>query len=93
MQETRVLSLIQEGPIGHKAAKPACHSYWTQQPGSHNYWAPAAVTEASVPENPQQQEKPLQWVHGLQLESRFCSLELEESPHGSEDHAQTKMHK
>ena len=96
LEAIRVLSLIQEGPICHKAAKPVSQSYWAQQPGSHNYWAhmPELLKPVCLRTHALQQEKPLQWeVHELQLESSFCSLELEKSPHGNQDSAQTKIHK
>ena len=76
MQKTQVWSLSHWDPTGHEAAKSACHTLHLS--------SRARKLQLLTPEGPRarapKQEKPPQWeVHALQLESSFCSPQLEKA--------------
>ena len=98
MQETQVRSLIQHDLLCCEATRLVYHSYrscaW--EPRSRNYGAhvPQLLKPACTRTHALQQKKPPQWeACTLQLESSPYSLQLEKSPHGNEDSAQSKINK
>ena len=65
MQETWVVSLVQEDPTRHGGAKTMCYSDWASalEPGNRNRWAlvPQLLEACTPSSRALQQEKPLQW--------------------------------
>ena len=77
----------------HRATKPVCHKYWAcaLEPRSHNDWA----TEAYVLYSPWSAIREATAMRSLctAMNSSPHSLQLEKSPHSSEDLAQPKINK
>ena len=72
------------------------HPWFRKIPHASEQLSPCATTaEARAPRAcASQKEKPPQWeVCAPQLQSSSCSLQLEKSPHSSEDPAQPKISK
>ena len=81
MQETLVLSLIQEDPTWHRAAEPMLHTYWLS--------SGAQESQLLKPVHPgAQQDKPLQWEgRATQPEGSPRSPNLGKGPHSNKEQA------
>ena len=70
MQETRVQSLIQQDPVGHRETKLAHHNYCAcaLEPGSRSYWAHLPCWSLCTPE-------PMPYKRSLHNEKAVQQLE------------------
>ena len=96
MQETQVLSLVQEEPTYHGATKPVHRncSACALKPGHRNYWNHVSqLLKSTCPRTCALQREELpQWeAHALQLDSNSHSRKLEKSPRNSEDPGQPSL--